>query len=108
RVLVGEGLPGVPGDRMRLALWRFVSIVACSIVLVAAAAPVVGGAGEVAAGINAVTQDVPSALAATPVPLVTTVTARDGTPLALWYEQYRLPVTFAQISVPMRQAIVSI
>lgn len=47
-------------------------------------------------------------LASTPVPLVTTVTDRNGTPIASLFEQYRLPVKFDQISEAMRAAIVSV
>ncbi|TVT47140.1 penicillin-binding protein, partial [Amycolatopsis rhizosphaerae] len=41
-------------------------------------------------------------------PLVTTVTDRDGTPIATLFDQYRLPVTYQQIAPAMAAAIVSV
>ena len=42
------------------------------------------------------------------MPLVTTVTDRNGAPLVYLYDQYRLPATFDQISDAMKAAIISI
>jgi membrane peptidoglycan carboxypeptidase len=47
-------------------------------------------------------------LSNTPVPLATTVTDRDGTPIAMLYAQYRVPVAPQQISPAMNAAIISI
>jgi membrane peptidoglycan carboxypeptidase len=41
-------------------------------------------------------------------PQVTTVTDRNGTPIATLYNQYRLPLTAAQISPEMKAAIVAV
>lgn len=41
-------------------------------------------------------------------PMVTTVTDRDGNPIAKLYDQYRLPVTIDEISPAMKAAIISI
>jgi membrane peptidoglycan carboxypeptidase len=42
------------------------------------------------------------------MPLVTTVTDRNGAPLAYLYDQYRLPATFDQISDAMKAAVISV
>jgi membrane peptidoglycan carboxypeptidase len=43
-----------------------------------------------------------------PPPLATTVTDRDGRPIATLYDQYRLPASWNDIAVTMKAAIVSI
>lgn len=44
----------------------------------------------------------------TPVPMVTTVLDRDGALLALLFDQYRLPVAYADVAPAMAAALVSI
>jgi hypothetical protein len=53
-------------------------------------------------------EDMSAELAAAEVPLTTTVTDRDGTPIAQLYTQYRRPATAAQILPTMKAAIIAI
>ncbi|MFD9890712.1 transglycosylase domain-containing protein [Amycolatopsis sp. NPDC059027] len=71
-------------------------------------APVALGAGllsnQVSDSVGAISAD----LATGSPPLTTTVTDRDGNPIATLYDQYRLPVTAAGIADTMKAAIVSV
>jgi membrane peptidoglycan carboxypeptidase len=84
------------------------SVTLTGTLLAASATPAALGANDLAAELDTVTSGLPAALARTPVPLLTTVTDRAGTPIATVYDQYRLPVTYEQIAPAMRQAAVSI
>ncbi|MBP2326256.1 membrane peptidoglycan carboxypeptidase [Kibdelosporangium banguiense] len=70
--------------------------------------PVTAGVGKVAADVSdSVVQITPASISAD-MPGVTTITDRDGKPIAEVYDQYRLPVTSDQISQTMKNALISI
>jgi membrane peptidoglycan carboxypeptidase len=76
-------------------------------------APVAVGVGELANQITDSAQRVSNSVANAQLtidqmPLVTTVTDRNGDPMAYLYDQYRLPARFDQISDAMKAAIISI
>lgn len=71
-------------------------------------APVVVGAGLFAASASGQVAAITPATIACELPMVTTVTDRDGNPIATLYDQYRLPVTSDQIAPAMKAALVSI
>lgn len=83
------------------------------VVLAGLLSPVVLGAGVLS---NQVNDSVGSAgagvdtsqITSTDLPLVTTVLDRNGGVMAQLYDQYRLPVTYQQISRPMVAAIIAI
>ncbi|MCR6490650.1 transglycosylase domain-containing protein [Amycolatopsis sp. OK19-0408] len=88
---------------------RFLTLCVLAGVLVAGiAAPAALGAGlvsnQVSDSVDAVTAD----LASVAPPLATTVTDRDGKPIATLYEQYRLPVTARQIATTLKAAIIAV
>ncbi|WP_116111754.1 transglycosylase domain-containing protein [Amycolatopsis ruanii] len=88
---------------------RFLAFCAVAGVLAAGvAAPVVLGAGVLSNQVADAVDGISATLAGSEQPLVTTVTDRDGTPIATLFDQYRLPVTAGQISPAMKAAIVSI
>ncbi len=75
--------------------------------------PVVVGAGMLSNQVNGSVDDAASnvdtsQLTSTQMPLVTTVLDRTGAPLATLFDQYRLPVTYQQISTAMEAAIIAI
>jgi membrane peptidoglycan carboxypeptidase len=82
--------------------------VLAGVLLAAVLSPVVLGGGAAAARAAASAAQISPASVAGDVPLVTTVTDRNGRPLATVFDQYRLPVTAARISPAMKAAIVSI
>ncbi|MCW2722457.1 MAG: Peptidoglycan glycosyltransferase [Pseudonocardia sp.] len=61
-----------------------------------------GSVDDAAANVQA------SQVTSTDMPLVTTVLDRNGTPMAQLFDQYRLPVTYQQISRTMDAAIIAI
>ncbi|MDX3191770.1 transglycosylase domain-containing protein [Streptomyces sp. MN03-5084-2B] len=89
---------------MRLA----VLYVVAGVLLAGVLAPPALGAGllsnEVGDSVAAIEAD----LAAEEPPLTTTVTDRDGHPIAVLYDQYRLPLTADKISTAMKAAIIAI
>jgi membrane peptidoglycan carboxypeptidase len=70
--------------------------------------PVVGGLGMLSNKTSTAAESVSAALVNKPPPAVTTVTERDGNPIATLYDQYRIPVSAKEISTAMKVAIVSI
>ncbi|MGW4587105.1 transglycosylase domain-containing protein [Amycolatopsis thermoflava] len=91
------------------ALPRFLAFCAVAGVLVAGiAAPVALGAGVLSNQVADAVDGISATLANSQQPLVTTVTDRDGTPIATLFDQYRLPVTADEIAPAMKAAIVSI
>jgi membrane peptidoglycan carboxypeptidase len=94
----------VPGG-----LLRFVVLCALAGVLFAGVmAPVAIGLGEGSNQLSDSVDSISSDLASAEFPLVTTVTDRDGNPIAYLFDQYRLPVSFNQISPTMTNAIIAI
>jgi membrane peptidoglycan carboxypeptidase len=78
-------------------------------VLVAALlAPFVVGGGLVAGRVAATAASISPAELDGETPLVTTVTDRDGTPIATIFDQYRLPLSAKQVPDTLKAAIVSI
>ncbi|GAA3832387.1 transglycosylase domain-containing protein [Amycolatopsis tucumanensis] len=91
------------------ALPRFLAFCAVAGVLVAGVvAPVALGAGVLSNQVADAVDGISATLANSEQPLVTTVTDRDGTPIATLFDQYRLPVTADGIAPAMKAAIVSI
>ncbi|MDQ0381920.1 transglycosylase domain-containing protein [Amycolatopsis thermophila] len=95
--------------RLSRGVPRFLACCAVAGVLVAGVvAPVALGAGVLSNQVADAVDGISASLAASQQPLVTTVTDRDGTPIATLFDQYRLPVTAEGISPAMKAAIVSI
>jgi membrane peptidoglycan carboxypeptidase len=98
-------------DHVRLSrgVPRFLGSSAIAGVLVAGVmAPVALGAGLLSNQVGDAVSGISASLATSEQPLVTTVTDRDGNPIATLYNQYRLPVTYNQIAPTMTAAIVSV
>jgi membrane peptidoglycan carboxypeptidase len=72
------------------------------------ALPPLGAFGLVTNRTNDIVDNVSGALAALPVPQVTTITDVDGDPIAHFYDQYRVPVRSERIAATMKAAIVAI
>jgi membrane peptidoglycan carboxypeptidase len=70
--------------------------------------PVAMGTGAVASRVGEQVAQITPATVSRDLPMVTTVTDRDGTPIATLFDQYRLPVTGDQIAPVMKAALVSI
>jgi membrane peptidoglycan carboxypeptidase len=71
-------------------------------------APVAIGLGEASNQLSDSVDSISSDLASAEFPLVTTMTDRNGNPIAYLFNQYRLPVSFNQISPNMTNAIIAI
>ncbi len=65
-------------------------------------------AGLLSNRVSNATATVSAGLVGGAMPLVTTITDRDGTPIAYLFDQYRLPLTYHEISPAMIAAIVSV
>jgi membrane peptidoglycan carboxypeptidase len=70
--------------------------------------PMAIGVGSLSNQISDSVDSISSQLAVSQVPLVTTIEDSTGAPIAELFQQYRLPVSFNQISPNMRAAIVDI
>ncbi|WP_410672584.1 transglycosylase domain-containing protein [Amycolatopsis sp. cmx-4-68] len=71
-------------------------------------APAAIGAGLLSNQVSDSVDAISAQLAAADPPLTTTVTDRDGSPIATLYAQYRLPVTAAGIATTMKAAIIAV
>ena len=71
-------------------------------------APVWIGVGSLSNQVSDSVDSISADFAAAQVPLVTTVTDSAGNPIAYLFDQYRIPVTFGQISQNMTAAIISV
>lgn len=71
-------------------------------------APAVIGAGQLSNQLSDSVDSISADLAGAQFPLVTTVTDRTGAPIAYLFDQYRLPVSFDQISPTMTSALIAI
>ena len=78
------------------------------ILLAGLLSPAVLGAGALSNQVSDAVSGVSAQLEIGNTPAVTTVTDRNGTPIATLYDQYRLPLTAAQISPTMKSAIVAV
>ncbi|MBN6035168.1 transglycosylase domain-containing protein [Amycolatopsis sp. 195334CR] len=70
--------------------------------------PVAGAAGVVSNQASETVDSMSSDLATDPPPLVTTVTDKDGKPIATLYSQYRIPTAANEISDAMKYALISV
>ena len=70
--------------------------------------PMAIGVGSLSNQISDSVDSISSQLAVSQVPLVTTIEDSTGAPVAELFQQYRLPVSYNQISANMRAAIVDI
>jgi membrane peptidoglycan carboxypeptidase len=95
--------------RVPVGVIRFLCLCALGGVLFAGVmAPVAIGIGEASNQLSDSVDSISSDLADAEFPLVTTVTDRDGNPIAYLFDQYRLPVSFNQISPNMTNAVIAI
>jgi membrane peptidoglycan carboxypeptidase len=78
------------------------------VLLAGVLAPIVLGAGMYAAKASGQVAAITPATIAGELPMVTTLTDRNGAPIATLFDQYRIPVTSDQISPSMKAALVSI
>lgn len=78
------------------------------ILVAAVAAPAAMGAGVLSNQVSDSVDGISVSLATSDQPLVTTVTDRDGKPIALIYDQFRLPIRIDKVSPAMKAAIISI
>jgi membrane peptidoglycan carboxypeptidase len=99
----------VAGVQLSRNVPRFVGSCALAGVLVAGVvAPVAMGAGLLSNQVSDSVDGISATLASSEQPLVTTVTDRDGNPIATLFDQYRVPVTYDRIAPTMTAAIVSV
>jgi len=70
--------------------------------------PLVGGLGWASNQANDALNSVSSELVTGRLPMMTTVTDKDGAPIAYLYDQYRIPVASQDISQAMKDAVVAI
>jgi membrane peptidoglycan carboxypeptidase len=70
--------------------------------------PVAAAVGTVSNQASETVESMSAELAVEPPPLVTTVTDRDGNPIATLYDQYRIPTQPDEISDAMKWALISI
>jgi membrane peptidoglycan carboxypeptidase len=78
------------------------------VLLAGVMAPVAIGLGEASNQLSDSVDSISADLTNADFPLVTTVTDRNGGPIAYLFNQYRLPVSFNQISPNMKNAIIAI
>ncbi|NBH09306.1 transglycosylase domain-containing protein [Amycolatopsis sp. SID8362] len=82
--------------------------VLAGILVAGTVAPAAIGAGLLSNQVSDSVDTISAQLEAADPPLTTTVTDRDGTPIATLYAQYRLPVTAAGIATTMKAAIIGV
>ncbi|MEV6644210.1 transglycosylase domain-containing protein [Amycolatopsis sp. NPDC051371] len=82
--------------------------VVAGVLLAGLLAPPALGAGVLSNQVGDSVAAIEADLAAEDPPLTTTVTDRDGHPIAVLYDQYRLPVAASGISPAMKAAIIAI
>ncbi|MGW5719195.1 transglycosylase domain-containing protein [Amycolatopsis sp. NPDC003865] len=93
----------------RPGVFSFAGLCVLAGILVAGTmAPAAIGAGLLSNQVSDSVDAISAQLAAADPPLTTTVTDRDGTPIATLYAQYRLPVTAAGIATTMKAAIIAV
>ena len=92
-----------------MGLLRMIGLCALAGVLLAGIlSPMAIGVGSLSNQISDSVDSISSQLAVSQVPLVTTIEDSTGAPIAELFQQYRLPVSYNQISPNMRAAIVDI
>lgn len=82
--------------------------VMAGVLLAGLMAPLALGTGVLANQVSDSVDNISASLASIQVPLVTTVEDKDGNPIAQLFDQYRLPVSFKDISPNMVAALVDI
>ena len=83
-------------------------ILLAGLLVAALLAPVVVGGGLAAGRVAVTAANITPASLNQQTPLVTTVTDRDGTPIATVFDQYRLPLSADQVPDTLKAAIISI
>ncbi|MET8995501.1 transglycosylase domain-containing protein [Amycolatopsis sp. NPDC004169] len=102
-------MPNLEFVKRRRGVVPFTGLCLLAGILVAGTvAPAAIGAGLLSNQVSDSVDAISAQLAAADPPLVTTVTDRDGTPIATLYAQYRLPVTAAGIATTMKAAIIAV
>ncbi|MDQ7804627.1 transglycosylase domain-containing protein [Amycolatopsis sp. A133] len=102
-------MPNLAFVKRRQGVVLFAGLCVLAGILVAGTvAPAAIGAGLLSNQVSDSVDAISARLAAADLPLTTTVTDRDGTPIATLYAQYRLPVTAAGIATTMKAAIIAI
>jgi membrane peptidoglycan carboxypeptidase len=99
--------------RFGLATWLIVLCAMAGVLLAGFMVPVAFGVGALADQVNRTANRASADAVAGKIgnglmPQITTVLDRNGGPLATIFDQYRLPVTYNQISAPMVASIVAI
>ncbi|MBK1785058.1 transglycosylase domain-containing protein [Prauserella cavernicola] len=95
--------------RMRDGLLKMFGLCLLAGVLVAGIMfPVAGGIGVLSNQASDTVENMSAGLADDPPPLVTTVTDRDGNPIATLYDQYRIPTGPEEISDAIKWALISV
>jgi membrane peptidoglycan carboxypeptidase len=103
------GISSLIAVASRLGVFPFVGLfVVAGVLLAGLLSPAVLGAGALSNQVSDAVSNDSAQLAIGDDPAVTTVTDRNGTPIATLYDQYRLPLTAAQISPTMKSAIVAV
>ncbi|SFP63043.1 transglycosylase domain-containing protein [Saccharomonospora viridis] len=94
---------------IRSGLFKLLGLCLLAGVLVAGILfPVTGAAGVVANQASDTVDSMSTDLAEEPPPLITTLTDRDGKPIATLYDQYRIPTAPDEISEAMKWAMISV
>ncbi|WP_158263029.1 transglycosylase domain-containing protein [Amycolatopsis sp. CA-128772] len=102
-------MPNLDSVKRRRDVVPFAGLCVLAGILVAGtAAPATIGAGLLSNQVSDSVDAISAQLAAADPPLVTTVTDRDGTPIATLYAQYRLPVAAAGIATTVKAAIIAV
>ncbi|QKV79826.1 transglycosylase domain-containing protein [Amycolatopsis sp. Hca4] len=102
-------MPNLESVKRRRGVVPFTGLCLLAGILVAGTvAPAAIGAGLLSNQVSDSVDAISAQLAAADPPLVTTVTDRDGTPIATLYAQYRLPATAAGIATTMKAAIIAV
>jgi membrane peptidoglycan carboxypeptidase len=83
-------------------------ILLAGLLVAALLAPLVVGGGLAAGRVAATAASISPASLDGQTPLMTTVTDRDGTPIATIFDQYRLPLSPSQIPDTLKAAIISV
>ncbi|MFC4857788.1 transglycosylase domain-containing protein [Actinophytocola glycyrrhizae] len=95
--------------RTRGSLFRILGLCLLAGALVAGTLlPVVALAGVVTNEASETVESLSAELADEPPPLVTTITDRNGDPVATLYDQYRIPTAAEEISDAMKWALISV
>ncbi len=99
----------MPEGELPIALAKLVGLCVVAGTLVAGMLlPFAGGLGYASNQANDTLNSASSELVTGQLPMMTTVTDKDGAPIAYLYDQYRIPVASQDISQAMKDAVVAI